>query len=425
MEYAGVHLLDSPYVLDVAVDYYIPSALRGKVDVGDFVVVPFGNANKKRLGLAVSIKDKPERQDTVCKPICDVVPKKMSLSSEMLGLCFFMKEHTLCTVGDAVRSMMPASAISRLVEIWSATSAEIKEEFDESTLLVCEYIRKKGSVKFDLLKKHFGEDVTSILKRLATARLIENECVLEDTSEKTESYLSLAVDKGLAESIVSGTHTTKLRSAKHIEILSLLLENLEMSEADVRRVSDASAAQIKALCDKGLVKREQRAVAVNEEQNELPTDTRDIVLNDEQNEAYERLCELSSSGEAHGVLLQGVTGSGKTSVMLKLIDSMIEKGRGVIVLLPEIALTPQTLSIFRSRYGSRVAVVHSGLSVSQRYETYCKIKDGRAEVAYEESEATGMSGSTTAISFSSSQSFMPVFSILRHLFAASSGSQTV
>ena len=380
MEYAGIHLLDSPYFLDVAFDYYIPSALRGKVDVGDFVVVPFGNANKKRLGLAVSIKDKPERQDTVCKPICDVVPKKMSLSSEMLGLCFFMKEHTLCTVGDAVRSMVPASAISRLVEIWSATSAEIKEEFDESTLLVCEYIRKKGSVKFDLLKKHFGEEVLSSLKKLSAAGLVENECILEDTSEKTESYLSLAIEKSFAESIVSGNSSTKLRSAKHIEILSLLIENVEMSEADVRRATDASAAQIKALCDKALIKKEQRALKLEEPRAEKSTDVRPIILNDEQTAAYQKLCELSSTGEAHGVLLQGVTGSGKTSVMLKLIDNMIERGRGVIVLLPEIALTPQTLSIFRSRYGSRVAVVHSGLSVSQRYETYCKIKDGRADV---------------------------------------------
>ena len=380
MEYAGVHLLDSPYFLDVAFDYYIPSALRGKVDEGDFVVVPFGNANKKRLGVAVSIKDNPERQDTVCKPICDVVPKKMSLSSEMLGLCFFMKEHTLCTVGDAVRSMVPASAISRLVEIWSATSAEIKEEFDESTLLVCEYIRKKGSVKFDLLKKHFGEEVRSSLKKLTAAGLVESECILEDSSAKTESYLSLAIDKCLVESIISGDSSTKIRSAKHLAMLSLLLENIEMSEADLRRATDASSAQVKALCDKALVKREQRVLESCKDKEGQATDTRDIVLNDEQNAAYERLCELSASGEAHGVLLQGVTGSGKTSVMLKLIDNMIERGKGVIVLLPEIALTPQTLSIFRSRYGSRVAVVHSGLGVSQRYEAYCKIKEGRADV---------------------------------------------
>ena len=122
MEYAGVHLLDSPYFLDTEFDYYIPSDIRGNVEVGDFVPVPFGNANKRRIALVVSLKSLPEKTDTVCKPIADVCSKSMSLSKELLGLCYFMKEQTLCTMGDAVRSMIPASAISKLIEIWRATS---------------------------------------------------------------------------------------------------------------------------------------------------------------------------------------------------------------------------------------------------------------------------------------------------------------
>ena len=384
MEYAGVYLLDNPYFLDVEFDYYIPSDYRGKVAVGDFVAVPFGNSNKTRLALVTSLKENPERKDTVCKPIKTLAPKKMSLSREMLGLCFFMKEQTLCTVGDAVRSMVPASAISRLVEIWSAvsTSEEIKEDkFDEPTLLVCDYIRKRGSVKFDFLKKNFGDDIVSSLKKLLDAGLVVRDYVLRDAEEKKEGYLSLAIDKAAAEDILSGKdQKIKLRSEKHREIIGILIENNEMSEADLRRACGATAAQIRALVEKGLVGREERVVLRAYEDDDVPVDAREIVLSAEQDAAYSKLCELSDTGEAHGVLLQGVTGSGKTSVMLKLIDKMREQGRGVIVLLPEIALTPQTLSIFRGRYGSRVAVVHSGLSSAQRYETYCKIKDGRADV---------------------------------------------
>ena len=383
MEYAGVYLLDNPYFLDTEFDYYIPSDFRGQVAVGDFVAVPFGNANKTRLALVTSLKEKPERRDTVCKPIKTIAPKKLSLSSEMLGLCFFMKEQTLCTVGDAVRSMVPASAISRLVEIFSATAAseEIKEDdFDEPTLLVCEYIRKKGSVKFDLLKKHFGEEVSAPLKKLLDAGIIKRDFVLYDAHEKTEGYISLEIDKTTAENILAGSDgKIKLRSEKHKEILSLLCENSEMSETDLKRTCSVTSAQIKALAEKGLITCEERTV-VRECDEEAPADVREIVLSQEQDAAYRKLCDLADTGEAHGVLLQGVTGSGKTSVMLSLIDRMIERGRGVIVLLPEIALTPQTLSIFRGRYGSRVAVVHSGLTSSDRYETYCKIKDGRADV---------------------------------------------
>ena len=382
MEYAGVYLLDNPYFLDVEFDYYIPSLFRDKVAVGDFVVVPFGNSNKTRIALVTSLKETPERKDTVCKPIKTTAPKKLSLSREMLGLCFFMKEQTLCTMGDAVRSVVPASAISRLVEIFSATSSEIKEDnFDEPTLLVCEYIRKKGSVKFDLLKKHFGDEVTSSLKKLLDAGLVSRDHILRDAPEKTEGYLSLAIEKTVAENILAGSdEKMKLRSEKHREILCMLVENSEMSEAELKRACGATAAQIKALLEKGLARRTERVVVREYNEDEAPADMREIVLSEEQDAAYRKLCELADTGEAHGVLLHGVTGSGKTSVMLRLIDRMIERGRGVIVLLPEIALTPQTLSIFRGRYGSRVAVVHSGLSSSDRYETYCKIKEGRADV---------------------------------------------
>ena len=389
MEYAGVHLLDSPYFLDTEFDYYIPSDLRGRIEVGDFVAVPFGNANKRRIALVVSLKSEPEKTDTVCKPVADVCPKKMSLSGEFIGLCRFMKEQTLCTFGDAVRSMVPASALSRLVEIWRATCVtdeEVTEKtenissLDKSTLLICEYIRKKGSVKFDLLKSRFEFDVRAALKKLASLGLVERDYIFHDTTDKKETYVSLAIDNARAEMILNGTDANiRLRSEKHSEIISLLTENGEMTEAELRGASSSTSAQIKALCEKGLLKKEERTI-----ERSIPkipiTKAREITLNDEQDAAYRKLCELADSGKAHGVLLHGVTGSGKTSVMLKLIDKMVADKKGVIVLLPEIALTPQSLSIFCSRYGERVAVIHSGLTVSERCEAYNKIKAGEADV---------------------------------------------
>ena len=383
MEYAGVHLLDNPYFLDVEFDYYIPSEYRGRVAVGDFVVVPFGNANKRRLALVTSLKPSPDKKGTACKPIFDLVPKKLSLTSEMMGLCFFMKEQTLSTLGDAARSMIPASALSRLSEVYSATSL-LNEDYktDESALLVCEHIRKKGSVKFDLLKKHFGADVMKALDRLVDDGALKRDYIFTDTTVNIETVYSLAIDRARAEAILSGEDKEiKLRSEKHAQIISLLLENAEISAAEILRAADVTSAQIKAVCDKGIVRSEQREVAVPEPLEELTeVERKEIILNDEQAAAYQRLSEMADSEKPSAALLFGVTGSGKTSVMLKLIDRMGEKGKGVIVLLPEIALTPQTLSIFRSRYGSRVAVVHSGLSPKKRYETYNKIREGKADV---------------------------------------------
>jgi primosomal protein N' (replication factor Y) len=137
---------------------------------------------------------------------------------------------------------------------------------------------------------------------------------------------------------------------------------------------------LSALCDKGLVNVRRQKVdrgLLSEQYRESSTQIR---LNDEQTHAFERLRELCDSGQPHGALLHGVTGSGKTSVMLKLIDHVLEMGRGVIVLLPEIALTPQSLRIFCSRYGDRVAIIHSALSAGERIDTHKRIKSGEADV---------------------------------------------
>ena len=111
-EYAGVHLLENPYFIDRAFDYFITPELRGTVHLGDFVTVPFGTANHKRIGLVVSLKNRPDQTEIGCKPILSVCDPEISLNEEMTALCFFIKEQTLCTVGGAVRAMIPASALA-------------------------------------------------------------------------------------------------------------------------------------------------------------------------------------------------------------------------------------------------------------------------------------------------------------------------
>ncbi len=380
-EYAGVRLLDNPYFLDITFDYFIPPDLRGKIKPGDFVTVPFGNANRKRLALVYTLRDEPERKDTQCKPVFSVCPGSMSLSDEMLGLCEFMRETTLCTTGDAVRAMIPASALSHLVEIYRASQAAVSDkEPDPTALLICEYIRKKGSVSFDLLKTKFGPAVSSSLKKLCDAGFIERNFELKDTGEKCENICSLAILREEAASILGGSDKKfRLRSEKHIEIIRLLSETEKMSETELRAASGTGTAQIKALCDKGIITRTPHIID-RSEISEYITEPKEIVLNEEQQAALDTLSELSDSGEARAALLHGVTGSGKTCVMMKIIDEVLGSGRGVIVLLPEIALTPQSLGLFCSRYGERVAVIHSGLSAGERFDTYRKIKDGRCDV---------------------------------------------
>lgn len=385
-EYAGIHLIDTPYCIDNAFDYYIPPHLRRDILCGDFVTVPFGNANRKKLGIVVCLKDTPDKKNIDCKPVLSVCDKSMSLSEEALGLCFFLKEQTLCTVGDAVRAMVPASVLSKLEEIYKVTDISLPypADMDAPTLLICDFIRKKGSVSFSLLKSKFGPAAEPAVKKLTALGLVERDFAVKSTAKKTAMRYFLTVSPERAAHIANGADSSiRLRSQKQCDILLYLATLSADEEAEEKQLLEscgATKAQLTALCDKGLVSTKAVEVDRGLELINYKKQHREIALNEEQTAALEALKELSDSGEAHGALLHGVTGSGKTSVMMKIIDHVLEQGRGVIVLLPEIALTPQSLEIFCSRYGDRVAIIHSGLSAGERFDTHRRIKSGKADV---------------------------------------------
>ena len=382
-EYATVYLLDVPVFLDNGYDYYIPSELRANIKRGSFVNVPFGNSNRPSLAVVTELREKPLAEGISCKPISSLCNGKLYLCDEHIGLCFFMKEQTLCTFGEAVRAAVPASVISRLEEIYSIAedAAKNPKALERETLPVCEYIRKKGSVSFDYLKSKFGLPAELMVKKLRENGVIVRSFEVRDREGKTENLYSLSIPAADAERIVKGEDTRyRLRSPMHVEIVrQLLLCQEDMREDELISKSGASKAQIKAVLDKGIIKKLKREID-RSSIDEYISEPKKIEMNDEQSEALRILSELVDTGEPRAALLYGVTGSGKTCVMMKLIDKVLAEGRGVIVLLPEISLTPQTLGLFCSRYGERVAVIHSALSMGERYDTFNKIREGRADV---------------------------------------------
>ena len=378
--YASIHLIDTPYCLDNAFDYYIPPHLRRDILCGDFVAVPFGTANRKKIGLVVALKDEAENKKIDYKSIIDVCDKTMSLSKEMLELCLFLKEHTLCTVGDAVKAVIPVSAFSKMEEIYIPTSLKATGELDDLSMLIFGYIEKKGSAGISLLTSKYGPATEATLKKLLHAGLIKKDFAVKSVAAKTQSFYSLSIDPQRAFAISEGTDALRLRSQKHIDILMHLAAKGELPEKQLLEDCQATKAQLSALCQKGLVFCREQEIDRGLELMQHKQEKKSIVLNSEQECAYDKLCELTDAKKACGVLLHGITGSGKTSVMLRTIDHVLESQRSVIVLLPEIALTPQSLAIFCSRYGNRVAVIHSGLSLGERFDTFRRIKRGEADV---------------------------------------------
>ncbi len=378
--YAGIYLLDAPYCIDNIFDYYIPPHLRRDILCGDFVAVPFGTANRKKIGLVAALKDSPDKKSIDCKSVIEVLDKSISLSDEAMGLSLFLKEQTLCTVGDAAKAIAPISQYSRMEEIYLPADTDTPPA-DATASIIFEYIKKKQGASLATLKSKYGPATEEALKVLVASGHVKKDFTVKSIGEKFEEYASLSISCERAVGIVKGELTPKLRSEKQAQLL-LYLSHIDekMSVKLLLEECNATKAQLNALKDKGLIKVTRQTVDRGLGLIKYEKKHDEITLNEEQQAAYERLCSLSDSGEAHGVLLHGVTGSGKTSVMIKTIDHVLQKEKGVIVLLPEIALTPQSLQIFCSRYGERVAIIHSALSAGERIDTYKRIKSGNADV---------------------------------------------
>ncbi|MBO7274099.1 MAG: DEAD/DEAH box helicase family protein, partial [Clostridia bacterium] len=383
--FAGVCLLDNPFSIDGVYDYVIPEELAGEISAGSFVTVPFGTANQRRLALVTELRDTSPYKEA--KSVFSVCPEEMFLNEEMLGLCAFMKLRTLCSTGDAVRAMIPASSLSRLVTKYALSEEHIptcSDDVPSSDLFVYEYLRENGEISLDALRRRFGAGVELKLKHLVTLGIAKKKSVLEEAKgEKFERVWQVAIPTEDAYSLIDGASVgdVKLTSDAQKKALRTLLESdLPMTASELCERAGVTAAPLKTLLSKGIVETVQLRQERNPYGNAKYLGRTPIHLNDEQSAAMETLSSLVDSKDAKAALLYGVTGSGKTCVMLSLIDKLLDQERGVIVLLPEIALTPQSVAIFCARYGDRVAVIHSGLSAGERYDAYCRIRDGRADV---------------------------------------------
>ena len=382
-QYAGIYILDVPYHIDKIYDYYIPTELVGEIYPGQFVMLPFGNSNRKVVGVVFELRD-PGR-NIKAKPIFSICSSRVALSAEMLELCAFLKERTLCTFGDAVRAVVPPSSVAKTVKSYVLTDKRPSSDtkLSNEILIIYDYIRFHERVREESLALQFGHRAKEALRRLKGAGFIAEEAtVKEGIGEKFEKICALAVSREEALDVLGGKTVAgmkrKLTSESQLAAIRALLDG-EKSEKELS-VLGLTAAGLKSLCERELISIEKRQVYRNP--YDIPAQKqKEFVPNEEQRVAIDTLTELIRDGKPHGALLYGVTGSGKTGVMMQMIDRVTEAGRGAILMLPEIALTPQLLGIFCARYGNRVAVFHSGLSAGERNDSYARVKSGQADIA--------------------------------------------
>lgn len=374
---AQVYLMGTSYSIDKLYEYYIPPELTGKIRRGQIVLVPFGKANRKMSAVVYSIGSVEEIERF--KPLLSA-REDILLTDEELKLALFIKEQTFCTVGDAIRTMLPPAVLTPVAErYYPLKDADESVSLPPALRYVFADILRTPGIGFEKLKENHGDEVSGVLTTLARDGYIQRQTKLKEaTNIVYEEILTLTDDKERIEAAKAGTK--RLKGERQIALLHYLEQNGSVPFSVVKQELKVTTAQVKTLKERRLITVKRQEIHRNPYKAAATNDAPQVKLTDEQESALHIIAEQISSGEPRAVLLHGITGSGKTMVIKAAIDRVLKEGRQAILLIPEIALTPQTVSIFCSFYKERVAVVHSGLSQGERFDAWRKIRAGEIDL---------------------------------------------
>lgn len=366
---AGVAVENTAYSFDKIFDYGVPDSISKEISVGSRVLVPFGSGNRKRQGMVMYLKIE-SRNDL--KSVISVLDSEPVLTEEMVRLAGFMHEHYFCTCYDAVKAMLPAGINYRITTLYSAVKGVDTSALSPDDEQIYNYVlAQKKPVKSDVLSDTLGFNVSCFEQLVKSGYLRKSDEAFRKVGDAVMKMVVVNDDADCSD--------IKL-SPKQKQVFELLQTAGCCSVKEICYYTGVTTSVIDNLVKKNLACYYEDEVYRTSDNNSVK-ENKELVLTDEQQKAYDDLIARYREGKPCVSLLYGITGSGKTSVFVKLIESVIKDNKGIIVMVPEIALTPQFINIFKSKFGDDVAVFHSGLSLGERLDEYKRVKRGIAKIA--------------------------------------------
>lgn len=371
---AQIAVSGTAYSFDMLFSYAVPEQFAGRIACGCRVLVPFGRANKRRIGVVMELS---EETSPKLKNLVSLVDEEPVVSDELLRLAVYLREQTFCTYFDAVKAMLPPGMSVKVRENFRiGKNSDISGVSEDAANL----FKGLGTAKDCNELSGYVDDFISqngrkLVDELLDAGLLVSDNVFRQTVGDASAKMLRLTDKFLSFPDVFEL------TPKQKKVAEFLCENGSVTPKEAAYMCGVTSAVIKRLIVNGAAEEYEVEVMRNVEDGALKScDPDDIVLSQEQQNAHDKILAQLFERKPAAFLLHGVTGSGKTSVFEKLIWDTVRLGRSAIMLIPEIGLTPQVLDRFRSLFGERVAVIHSGLSLGQRYDEYKRIKRGDADI---------------------------------------------
>ena len=378
---ARVAVSSVPYAADRLYTYLVPDELIGSAEVGKRVTIPFGRGNRRVEGFLLEVGR--EAATSPLKPIDALLDDAPLLDAKDIRLVRWMKARYFCTYYDAIKTILPGGVWLQYRELWhvngeisaeNALSSVAPDSLEETLLRAMLSAKEIERAALDELG---GEKTAKALRSLEACGLAVRETKLRQRlQDKSVRMVSLCVS---AEDALAAVEPKRRSAPVRYAVVELLSREGCLSSSEISYYTGATMQTLRGLKKAGLVEFSEREVLRVSRYDDAPA-REDIVLNGEQQAAFDGLCTLLGREGGSAALLHGVTASGKTQVYIRLIEEALTRGKTAMLLVPEIALTPQMLRRFTAQFGSDVAMLHSALPLTERYDQWKRIRRGEVRV---------------------------------------------
>jgi primosomal protein N' (replication factor Y) (superfamily II helicase) len=374
-------------------DYAVPESLGGEVGVGHLVIVPFGRQTVQ--GVVFRFVDSPSVRDV--KEILELVDEEPVLTQPQLALAAEMAESTLQPLASMVGLFLPIGLNQQADTLYElrdsnfelrstdkSTSQKTQRQTVEDRIL--SLLRQRGSLRGRQIDAHFAKvDWRKTAGFLVRRGVLSAKSILPPPRVRTKyirvAQLAVPPDEAQAAMESLGTKQTLARRQSALRFLIRQPEAVNVSW--VYAESGCNLSDLQVLEEQGLIRLFESEIfrdPLERVERTKPQVEKVVELTPEQAYSLEQIRAAIRNSKSSSFLLQGVTGSGKTEIYIRAAGEVIKRGEQALILVPEIALTPQTVRRFLSRFPGQVGLVHSKLSEGERYDTWRRARAGKLKV---------------------------------------------
>ncbi len=331
------------------------------IKIGSRVIIPFGKGDRKTLGFVINKKASLDK-DFATKEVIEILDYEPLVSQDMMRVASYMVENNLSDYSNAIGSIMPPGGIGDIVDFYQVANNKTLDDKDLELFL--EDGRSFEEISGEFKNKYTRSFLNGLVK---DKKLTSYYDKIKKSSIKYDVYYDL-LDENYENRLAKN-------AKKQLALADYLKDKGRTERKELLAQTEASSSSLKSLLDKNIIRETEERV-FREVLDDKVASYDKLELNEEQEAAFRTI----KNSEDKLFLLHGITGSGKTELYLQLVEDELKRGKRSIILVPEISLTPQTIERFQGRFGRKIAVLHSKLSLSERADQWTLIKNKQVDI---------------------------------------------